>query len=1158
MIKLSGVLVLLVGLIALPAGAQFSASTGAIQGTVTDPQGAVVAGAKVVVTNVATGVRTEGTSQSDGGFVFPLLPPGQYKVEVESPGFRRLVLSDILVEVTKTTVVAAKLELGEITAEVVVSEAALTVDTRTPVTGDVIGAELVRNIPLPTRNFLDLTALQAGVAATMGNPAALGRGAPQLFVAGQRGTVNNFVLNGVDANNYGNNNLANVPVPNPDAVQEFRVSTSQYDASQGRGSGGNINVIIRSGTSEYHGGLFWFYRSDALNANDFFFNRNNVKKPVLLQNQFGGTIGGPVPKLEETFWFFSYQGMRQKNGVAGAVSGLQPVLPATRDAASLAAAFGIPVSSIDPVAVAWLNRPGPYGGLLYPSGTCPAGTADNCTSAATRQTGQFSASAPSIFNEDQYSASFDRELFTNNRMSVRFFYADVAQDNPLGGGVSLGQGQANPQSNTHAAISDTHIFTPNLLNEFRAGFTLIKNKTLAFEGTKLQDIGMSRFNSSFFDGTPAVFFSNGLLSWGGISTNNDQASQNLSYTIGDTISWTRGKHTLRGGVEFRRYHVNLFNHFASRGFLNFANFVDFLTGTPNDVFVGTGITDRGFRAWDLAFFVQDDYRIFRRLTLNLGLRYDLMAPSIDIRDRIGNFDPSLITPACVAAGGGSCLREGFVSPEGLGGGFGTPGVSRSTLHSFDKNNWAPRIGLAWDVLGNGKLAVRSGYGVYFIRTSNQMLLQLITGVPFFQLFRATGTGVVGSQALANPFPALPTPDQFPILPTFPQFTGFSAAGAPLFSAPLLTVNPFERNMRVPYNQNWNLTVQYEFLRNWTVEAGYIGSRGVKLLSSLQINSARLVNAANPGLGGLTVNSSLNANARVRVPGFSSTGLNAVTQAGDSWYNAFFVAVRHPLRRGLDFKFNYTFSKSLDTNSGAATQDLGNAGGNQLAYNLNKGYSIFDQTHRVVFTYVWEVPGPKQGWARHLLGNWRWQGVTVLQSGFPFSVNATSSGNLQGVAAASGRANVLCADGLTMPGNASEAVNNYIIASCFAAPTVNPVGTVLTGLTPTMAPGTESFTVGNQGTSTTGGALFGNSGRGLLRGPFQHRWDMAFVKGFPMQKWLGEQGNLEFRAEFFKIFNTPIFGAGNITNNVNSSAFGRITGTVDSTGRIIQFALKLNF
>lgn len=1159
---------------AYPAFAQISSSTGAIQGTVMDPQGAVVPNAKVTLVNMGTGSRQEGKTQDDGTYVFALITPGKYRVEVEATGFRRVVMSDLLVEVTRTTVANARMEVGEVTSELVVTDAALLVDTTNATTGDVITGDLVKTIPLPTRNFLDLTSLQAGVAAPMTNPAALGRGAPQLFVAGQRGTVNNFVLNGVDANNFSSNNFANVAVPNPDAIQEFRVQTSQFDATQGRGSGGNINVAIRSGQKDLHGNAFWFYRSDALNANDWFFNRSGTARPVLLQNQFGGTLGGPVWGLDETFWFFSYQGMRQKNGVAGAISGSHPVMPATRDANSLAAAFGLTPAQIDPVSVALLNLPGPYGGLAFPSGNC-AGI-NGCTGVGS--IGQFTASSPSIFNEDQFSGSFDRELFRNNRFSFRVFRADADQNNPFGGGVTLGLGQTNPFENINVAVGDTHVFGPTLTNEFHVGYTLARTAAIPVEA-QLSDVGMTRFNQSQFTGLPGIFFGGSALSFAGINTNNDQASAALSVTLSDTVSWTFGKHTLRMGGEFRRYHVNTFNNFASRGALvyistgGFSDFQNFLRGAPFQTFAGTGITNRAFRAYDVSGYVQDDYRFLPRLTFNLGLRYDILAPSSDTRDRLGNFDPSLLSAACLQTGG-NCLRDGFVSPEGLGGGFGTPGVSKSTLLGNDLNNWGPRVGMAWDVLGDGRLAVRSGYGVYFIRTSNQTLLQLITAAPFFQLSNLVGTPA-GALANANPFPALPTADQFPILPVFPQFNGFSAAGAPLFinpatggSAALLTINPFERNLRTPYNQNWNLTVQYEFLKGWVVEMGYIGARAVKLLGSRQMNSARLVDATNPGLGGLVVNSSTNATARVMVPGFSTNGLLAVTGEGQSWFNAGILSVRHNFSKGFMIKADYTLAKSLDNNSGAAAQDLGGSGGNQLVLDLNKGLSLFDQKHRMVFTYVWDIPGPKQGWMGQVAGGWQVSGVTIFQSGFPFTIVDNTGGSLQGVTGGTSRAMPVCLGGQTAGGNISNSVNNFVNPACFTATPVLPTGTVLTNVRNDLAPGTGSFVIGNQGPGgvllTTGtGSVFGTLGRNTLRTPFQQRFDFAVTKRFPLPmlyNTLGEQSNLEFRAEFFKLFNTPIFGnAAAVNANIsNLATFGRITGTVDGTGRVIQFALKMNF
>ena len=463
------------------------------------------------------------------------------------------------------------------------------------------------------------------------------------------------------------------------------------------------------------------------------------------------------------------------------------------------------------------------------------------------------------------------------------------------------------------------------------------------------------------------------------------------------------------------------------------------------------------------------------------------------------------------------------------------------------------------MLGNGRLALRGGYGIYYIRTSGQTLLQGITGAPFFQLSSLLPFPNA-PDSLANPFPALPTPDKFPILPAFPQFTGFSVGGTPLFNAPLLTLNPVQRNVHTPYDQAYSLDVQYEFLKGWVADFGYIGARAIKLLNGQQLNSALLVNATNSGSGGLTLNSSRNANARVPVAGFSTGGLNEVTDSGVSWYNGAIVSMKHAFGHGLDLNANYTFSKSLDEGSGGFSlignnQDLGNAGGNQFLPFLNKGRSVFDQTHRVVVTFYYELPGPKQGWRGQVLGGWALSGSNIFQSGFPFSV-VTNAPSLQGVANGVARANTSCTGGFTAGGSVSNTYNNYINTACFSDVAILPSGTVISNVSRQLGPGTGSFTVGGFGPAASNfGSVFGNSGRNILNGPFQTREDFSILKRFPT-RFLREGSNLEFRAEIFKLFNTPIFS--NPSNVVNTPTFGQISGTTDNTGRVMQFALKLNF
>jgi hypothetical protein len=1153
------------------AWAQISSSTGAIEGTVTDPQNAAVAAAKVSVTNIDTGAVISGLTQGDGTFVFPLLAPGSYRIQVVAPGFESTVLDGVKVEITKVTNANARLRLGQVSTVTEVSGAFQTVDTRTATTGDVITGNQVREIPLPTRNFLDLTALQAGTAARMQSAATVGRGSPTLDVAGSRGTANNFVLDGVDANSFGSNNLSTVPVPNPDAVGEFRVSTSIYDASQGRGSGGNINVLLRSGTDHYHGGAFEFYRSNDFNANDFFANSQGKSVPVLLQNQFGGQVGGPVPKVKDTFWFFSYQGTRQKNGVSSLVSGSQPVLPDVRTAATLGAAFGVNPASIDPVAVNLLNQKGPYNGLLYPSGSC-AGVS-GCTGPGS--TGLLVLSLPTIFSEDQESATIDRNLFRGNHLAAQFFFANITQFAPTGGGVNLGQGQNSPAKNRHAALTDTETFSPSLLNEFRAGFTNIKSATLATENVGVNDIGMSKWDGSLYPGIPAMSIS-GLLSFGGIGVNSFQAGGNTSITIGDTLSWTHGKHTLRAGVENRRYAWNVDNEYGTRGSLSFPNFTSFLTGTPNRLQVDVGSFQRNYRAQDVVWFVQDDFRVTRRLTLNLGLRYDYLGFPYDLNGKVGNFDPNLVPASCVAAGGGNCVLAGFISPASLKG-LGTPGVSDTTLTTTNKRNFAPRVGFAADLLGNGKLAMRGGFGYYYIRTSGQTLLQLIASPPWVEQYLASGTAVVGSKVLANPWPAgLPMPNQFPILPVMGQFNGtYTSAGAPNFVNPdgtpavAQSLYGFTRALVTPYVQQYNLTFQYQLPKGWIVEAGYLGSHGRNLLVEPSLNQSLLANASNPFTyqnaliaangkpAGITVTQNSNANATIRVPvpGFAPAGLNLVTNQGYSHYNGFILELSHAFAHGFQFKMDYTQSRSTDNDSGPSGSDLDSFQGNQLVSTYNRGISDFDQPHRFVFTGVWNLPGPKKGWMGEVIGNWGMSGVYTIQSGLPFSVSSTTGGGLAGLTGSvTVRADLLSCSNMVPSGSVQQNLNGYVNPACFAPVGNVPNGTVLTGVSPQQGSGSGSYTVGNNGVAGDSGVgtLFGSSGRNIVRGPSESRFDLALTKIFPIH----EAVNLTFRAEAFKVFNNPIFS--NPQSNISNATFGRITSTIDSTGRILQLALKLNF
>ncbi|HEX4951673.1 MAG TPA: carboxypeptidase-like regulatory domain-containing protein, partial [Blastocatellia bacterium] len=1043
---------LLVCTLTMASSAQTSQATGAIQGTVLDPTKAVIVGASVTLTNPALGLNRKTTTQGDGTFMFPLVQPAEgYRVTVEATGFQRRVLENVTVNVTETTVANVPLAVSTTNEAITVTNEAQPVQTTNPTLGNTLTTRVISSLPLNTRNPLQLLATDAGVVSVHGTTI--------LFVAGNRSTMNNYVLNGVDANNFEWNSLGSVPTPNPDAVQEFRTQTSLYDATTGRSSGANITLMTRAGTNKLHGNLLWYHRDSALAANSFFSNRANQPKPFLLRNHFGASLGGAFPG-KQSFWFMNYEGSRQRN-VAG-LSGNMPVLPEKRDAATLAAAFGLPVAAIDPVAVNILNLPGPFNGRLMASGT----------GAAVGKQGRLVFSTTSLFNSDQGTTRLDHEFKLGddiNHLTGTAFFSKNRSYNPIGGNSGFSSGSAFDSSYNSYALSDTHTFNAHLLNELTLGATInITDGNNGINAPTVQQIGMARFNQSVYDKIPSFGFTDQL---GGLGPNLNAGPRqhSPSVTIRDMVTYLKGRHSLRIGGELRFYQFNYAQPYAQHGSLTFSNTFatqrygnppagidnlsirDFLVGAPISIFIASGTPDRAFRAADRVAFFQDDYRVARRLTVNFGLRYDYLGNVTEKRNKLGNFDPSLV-PADARLTGGAGLLKGFISPAALPG-FGIPGVSRSTLHGEDKNNFAPRVGFAWNVLGNGKLALRSGFGLYFIRVSAIPALQLTSQPPYYQQFSQTGS--FGYGILKDPFPKLALPSEFPILPVPPRLTGLAASGAPTFDRLTLSVAAFDRSLRTPYAQQWNLTTQYEFLPNWMLELGYLGSHTIKLYNVQSINNALLRNANNPGALGITTNSSANRDARVPIIGFSTGGLGMITGAGASTYNALLATVNRRFARGLFLKAAYTFSKSLDNNSAGIDFDISTVNHNQFLPELSKGLSEYDIKHRLILTYVYDVPAPRQSWLKHVLGNWSLSGMTIWQSGFPGSVfQNIGTSSLSGSA---GRANLIPGCDLYTKGSTKERLDGYLNFACVQNTPLLAAGTSFGPLSPIEGPGNQTYT-----------------------------------------------------------------------------------------------------
>src|SRR5579859_3680955 len=634
-------------------------ATGAITGTVQDPSGALVANAEVRITNQETGVLERALKTGpDGSFTAPLLPVGTYNVSVQAPGFSQAQFHDIAVRVTETTRMTAKLATQSVQQQIEVQAQVQTVNTSDATTGQAIESNTIRALPLATQNFQQLLTLSTGAQGELNKATGLGRGDVRIQVNGQREDNNNYLIEGISTTDYNVAELTNTPLPNPDVVQEFKVQTSLYDASQGRNGGGNINAILKSGTNTFHGDVYEFFRNTVLDSNEYFLKQTGSPRPVVKQNIFGASLGGPVVKEKFGYFFLNYQGTRQRSGDSPGtfISTTIPTLPAVRTQASISQAFfGNTTTPIDPVVLKLLNFQsnqfgGTTNGLLIPSSD-PA-------------TGAFAISRPGKYTDDQFTTNWDREFRSGqDKISARFFFSDSESFLPFGAGdlqESLGSTLASSVSSSSLNfpfdtpvkarflnITETHLFSPTLVNEFRFGFVHINDVLSNIPPVTTTDLGIDRPTNSVTDSIYKFIFATSGFEIGPAPFGNQSQDQN-NVNFVDTVSWVKGQHVFRFGGEFTR--VNLNKNFPQvfNGELFFTNtpdgntdFQNFLLGTPEFSFGGGGLSNHEYRSNNYAVFAQDDWKIRPNLTINLGLRAEVFGAFHDDLCHIGNLDPAL-------------------------------------------------------------------------------------------------------------------------------------------------------------------------------------------------------------------------------------------------------------------------------------------------------------------------------------------------------------------------------------------------------------------------------------------------------------------------------------------------------------------------------------
>jgi Carboxypeptidase regulatory-like domain/TonB-dependent Receptor Plug Domain/TonB dependent receptor len=1130
--------------------------TGAISGVVYDPSDRVIANAEVLAANEATHVSRSVVTTAEGVFHVPLLPPGIYSVTVTAGGFAKQTFPSIPVTVSETSSLNVTLTIPGVSASVRVVSDAKMAETESSTLGRAVGQESIQDLPLANRNYTQILGLSPGVVVALPDATALGRDSQNVTSNGAKTTSNNIQFNGIDANNLSQNSAANdgeevgTAVPAPDAIQEFKVQTANYDASYGRGAGANVDFVSKSGTNRFHGTTWEFVRNNILNANDFFSKLDAQPRPTLKQNEFGASFGGPI-RGDKTFFFIEYQGITAINGEGDKVTTTLPQVTSDRSAATLGAQFcpanqtnaagyltnagGTQVacdgSNINPVALALLNFklgsgqyaiPNPQVNLPAISGQLPVG--------------QSTFAPPAKYRENQFSVNMDQVINAKNTLSGRFFYSRAPTIEPFSPNAANvpGWGTNELDQNTMFVLADTHVFNSNLINLARFGYMRFNGLSAVANPILASDAGMST-PTGIAGVAPGVSI-NGLFTTGDAGTPSQWQNTN-SFIWQDTISRTRNRNNMRIGVEMKRHEVDVDAPFSTDGLLQISTFDDFLlgqsaaqNGSPiglsnvTDSMGSSGLFRKDERYTDLAAFIQDDIKLTQRLTVNAGLRYEIFGPPVEIHGLLPSFDPAVAVGQVPVTGS----LSGYTLPGNFPGPVPTGVTKTSTngLWATDFHNVSPRLGFALELTRNPTVLLRGGYGIYYDRPSGDFAEGQLGQQPFSlqQLsFDAQNAGAT----LQNPFDPL-----LPLTSSFPIYQPRIAGGGAFTSG----VSP---RVIDPYTQEYNLNVQYALARNFLLEVGYVGTHTTHSPGSLEFNQALLASAQNP-VNGTSMNTAANVIQRLPFAGIATGSLFSNTEF-ESNYNSLQASINKRLGHGLQFLGSYTWSKILDETSGSGGSNVfelwlltNNQNNPRQAY----GLTDFDRDQRAVVNFTWSAPKFRQGpmLARQALSDWEFSGISVIQSGSPITVLDSNAGLVYGNF--ENRAQRTGLNPSTHGSLHSRVLNGYLDPSAFTLAPEAPNG------------------------SGPGDTDFGNSGVGIVRGPGQHNIDMAVERIFPVT----ESSSFRFRAEFFNLTNTPQFA--NPNNSLDFTAgpsgpvnlnpsFGMITSTA-ANPRIIQFAVKYLF
>jgi hypothetical protein len=1231
-------------------------TSGRILGRVADPTGAVLAGVKVTLVNEATNVSRDALTNGNGDYDFVEVPVGTYRLEFDLKGFKKNVRRSIALDINQVITLNLTMQLGAAQEIVDVTSEAPLVETTSTQLGAVVGDRAVSELPLNARDTYQLLQLQPGVMSTVGSSNSIVYGsnnAGAVSVNGGRGRSNNFTVNGGDANDQ----FVNLPTvqPSPDSIQEFRVLTNTFDAEYGRNSGSIVNVVTKSGSNQFHGNMYEFFRNKALNANAYCFSADGCPKPQFNQNQFGGTLGGPIKK-DRTFFFASYEGRRIREGIQSPAV----TVPTTAERPSATQPFanfsGDPTfSGVLASAFALNQRPGcvtPLGAApgipdnsnysdLFPGNIIPLGCMDPTAVdllqfVPTPTNGNTLVTVPvQPERGDQFTVKIDHRINDKQNLSIYYYFDDhhlvspFAQFQAAGANVP-GFASATSERFQQWNISHTWTINNSTVNEFRFNYNREAQRTFQHpqrtsllqdscppapswltapvpcfsDGTAQNALGIHPGLGPQREGLPFIQLNGGFT----IGNNGEGELPQVgnSFQWSDSISKVMGNHSFKFGTDVRRQRFDQTLYFDVSGEYFFdgsssnttgdtSPFPDYLLGFPGSFGQGSAQVEN-VRSTGLYLFAQDSWKIRQNLTFNYGLRWELNTPIADVSKHVQTFRPGQVSAVYPCGGPNTdCSSEtpvGLVVP-------GDASISAAMTQTYYKA-FAPRIGIAWSPGNSGKTSIRAGWGLFY-NPIEQLVLEQFSAEPPFggstfpvnTLFNEPFLDQSGTFSYPNPFNGILNPPRG------------QAVDWGIFR-PILLFGQFQPKMRSQYSAQYNLSIQRELTRDTKLQVGYVGSQGHRLLATHDLNygnpqtcldifalanhdannvssygspsscgqysadnqfsvtldptvvsdltdpisTFHMPNGTTMPLNGQILNfvglrkysspqcdpTTGNGCPADQVPVFSS--IFAQDTIANSAYNSFQASFDKRFAQGLQFTAAYTFSKSFDE----ASSFEGIL--NPIDPRRSRSLSSFDARHRIVFSYYWELPFRKfSGVAGKVLNGWALSGVTTFQTGFPIRITSLADNEL------------MYSFDFELPGEPAQ-----------LAPfrTTKPQSTCFNGLC-NYAFDPNSFTENASDNSVapcSAGATFGcydpalfgslgNARRTICCGPHISNTDFAILKTIP----ISENKHLDFRAEFFNIFNhTQFFNPDGDTSD--GSQFGQITQARDP--RLMQFALKFFF